>query len=337
MANDCHIFINLDAGGNHPCLFSRSSNTMMTIELPDSIIKVWNVQAVGNPIIAPNPDARVTDWQYNVCMYQGNWSIVRFLNGTVTIWDPFTWTCLHTLHNVGSWACCAGSPDGVHLAIGSDNTNIKIWNVHTNICVGTLLGQDELWFCKYASDGSLVAGVTAHSGIRIWDPNTGSCICGFGRDAPYTCDYAFSPRDATWFVTTDINGTVTSWNTRTGVCVKTLAESASRVYKCVFSPDGMYIAMASIDKTISIWHVYTNVRVHTIQLMYNPTCFDFSYDGSLLVTSSGYSASAHIWHIPSRLRNNVKLQLMIIAGYRHSRLWLPPELWDWVNSQWFFY
>lgn len=34
---------------------------------------------------------------------------------------------------------------------------------------------------------------------------------------------------------------------------------------------------------------------------------------------------------------SAKQLLMILAGYRRRHPWPPPELWDWINTQWFFY
>lgn len=323
----------------YACWFSRSSNAVLA-EMSDGTIEVWDAQTDGGISTGSTRTTVSSKWPYNVRLYRGNWSVVRFLDDTITIWDPFTWTRLHMLHNVDNKAHCAFSPDGVFMAIVSEDDTIRIWNVHTNMCVRTLPKHPDVWDCAYSSDGAMFV-VTSISGnisgnIEVWNPADGVCMYSLQSRTNDRVTCLFSPRDGNLLATVFDN--IQLWNVRTGVCLDTLGGRASTVYMRAFSLDGVYLATVSNDKTTRIWNVYTGACVHSIQTLYTPACCDFSFDGSLLVTTSHHSYTAHVYRLPSLLRNSVKLLLMIIVGrYRRGRLWLPIELWDWINTQWFFY
>src|ERR1035437_8099717 len=55
---------------------------------------------------------------------------------------------VHTLTGHTAWVrSVVYSPDGHHLASGSDDKTIKLWDVGTGTCLKTLTGHSALVFC----------------------------------------------------------------------------------------------------------------------------------------------------------------------------------------------
>lgn len=260
---------------------------------------------------------------------------------TMKIWDPFTGACDHTLSGVTGVTCCALSPDGRHVAIGSGDTSLSIWNVWSGVHVRTVRdckgGFWSWWRCAYSLDGSLLVATSWDKvkGAKVWNPDTGACICTLRDHAAYVYDCAFSPRDVTLLATTSGDMTVKLWNAQTGVCLGTLSEHISSVGKCAFSPDGVYLAI--INHTLSMWNVYTGVCVHIIQPGHTLAYAGTFPNDALLGRDKLRSCTVHVWYVPYHLQNNVKLLLMMLVGNRRWHMWLPSELWHWINTQWFFY
>ncbi len=326
------------------CTFSPSSELVSIVF--NNKIKVW--------------DSRTSDINHliDVGLHDGIGSIHSHSKpklakkhvgtNTVEILDTFTGSCIYTLR-MGRIITGALSPDSVHMAVMTDTDTDKwiyhldIWNVLTGTRVSTIHKYFKDWYhrdgayCCYSLDGLLlVESCCSDSIARVWNVADGACVCTLGGHGSRVCGAVFSPRDATLIATTSLDSSIKLWHARTRVCLDPLIGHASDVTKCVFSPDGGYLATISNDTTIKIWNVYTGTCVHTIHWR-GPmvSSCDFSFDGSMLVTSNYESAC--IWQLPSWLRNNVKLLLLIIVSNRHRRPWLPTELWDWMNEQWFFY
>lgn len=276
-------------------------------------------------------------------------NISDYIN-SVEIWDPSTGSCIYPLHmrNIITGAL---SPDGIHMAVLADRDTkytLDIWNVHTDTCVCTLYTFDRyegmpVWLrgsCCYSGNGLLLASCSDASNMAIvLNSDDGTCVCTLQGHDDVIYDLVFSPRDATLIATASQDRTVKLWHALTGVCLDTLDGFEDVVYKCVFSPDGMYLATISADNTPRIWDVYTGTCVHIIQASSGIGLCDFSFDGTLLVTARFGDSTVNIWQLPSRLRHNVKLLLLILTGNhrRNHHLWLSTELWDWMNTQWFFY
>lgn len=312
------------------CAWSRSSNVILTGS--SSTIKAWDSQTGLWLSTGVHPAGRIPYWR----AVHNQW-LTSFRDDTIVIFDPFTWTRILTLYNVSNVVSCSAlSPDRLRLAIEVGHNIIKIWSVRTGTFVRTLpQGHDVIIRnCVFSLDGSLLA-VTSTDGVtKVWSTGDGCAILNHGGQFVPSI---FSPCDNTLLATTSYDKAIKLWNARTGVCLGTLTGHTVRVTKCVFSPDGVYLAAPSMDMTIRIWEVYTGACVHLMQHECPVTWCDFSPDGSMMVGSSAQTNTACIWRLPSRLQHSVKLLLAILVGYRHCSWWLPPEMWDMINSQWFFY
>ncbi|KAG9075842.1 hypothetical protein FS749_012450, partial [Ceratobasidium sp. UAMH 11750] len=71
--------------------------------------------------------------------------------------------------------CVAFSPDGAHIAAGSDDATIHVWNVLTGQTVGAPFKghTGPIRSLAYSPDGKNIATSSTDGTIRIWDTHTG--------------------------------------------------------------------------------------------------------------------------------------------------------------------
>merc|ERR1719231_690948 len=88
----------------------------------------------------------------------------------VRIWDVVTGKVLHTLSgHTDQIDSVAYSPDGAHVASGSDDNTIRIWDAATGKCLHTLSGHKQMVnSVAYSKDGAHLASGSSDNTIRIW-------------------------------------------------------------------------------------------------------------------------------------------------------------------------
>ena len=177
--------------------------------------------------------------------------------------------------------CIAYSPDGKHIATGSDDNTTRIWDAAT--------GRELLKFKRDGIGGNSVAfspdskhiiladtkkeiGSTVIRGYTVWDIAT-------RKKASYLkggdWDVAYSPDGKRIYT----GGAV--WNAATGHRMLTLKGDASG--SAAFSPDGKHIIT---DGTV--WDAVTGQRTLTLRgLKEGINSVAFSPDGKRIVTGTG--------------------------------------------------
>jgi WD40 repeat protein len=80
---------------------------------------------------------------------------------------------------------CAFSPDGVLLAIASDDRTVRLWQVSNGIEYAMLTGHAS-WVdrCAFSPDETLLATASNDQTVRLWQVAHGRCHCALRLASP---------------------------------------------------------------------------------------------------------------------------------------------------------
>ncbi|MFN8386271.1 MAG: BMP family ABC transporter substrate-binding protein [Anaerolineales bacterium] len=193
------------------------------------------------------------------------------------------------------------SPDGKRILTSSFDGIPVIWDANTGQKLVEFVGHTaSARFVYFSPDGTRVISFGDDGTTRVWHAGTGEQLLelhGQGVDGTG----AFTP-DSKLIATT--GGTsytdIIIWDTETGEKRSTIVGHTAGVNHIEFSPDGLWIASSSSDRTVKIFDVATGREVVTLAGHTEPVIeVDFSPDGTKLATSST-DGTLRVWNIIRR-------------------------------------
>ncbi|CAE6468434.1 unnamed protein product, partial [Rhizoctonia solani] len=160
-----------------------------------------------------------------------------------------------------SWVnAIAYSPDGKHIATGSDN-EIDLWDAQTGSRLrGPLTGlPGTVLSIQFSPDSTRIAGSSTEYGrnITVWDVSDGKNLFGaLDGHSSWVRSVTYSP-DGTLIASGSSDTTIIIWDASTGkIFLGPLTGHSSHVFSVHFSPDSTHLVSGSYE-TIRIWDLQT--------------------------------------------------------------------------------
>ncbi len=177
-------------------------------------------------------------------------------------------------HSDGVWSV-AWSPDGRHIASGSQDHTVQVWDASTGATLFTYRGHSNgVNAVAWSPDGGRIASGAGDSGkgdytVQVWDASTGATLFTYRSHSDIVWAIAWSP-DGRRIASGSADKTVQVWDAVGGDSVATDGSQAytyrghsNWVNAVAWSPDGRRIASGSTDQTVQVWNATDGSQAFT--------------------------------------------------------------------------
>jgi len=289
--------------------FSPDGQRVVTASLDnDNTARIWDANT-GAPLTPPMRHGG--DLLSAAFSPDGRRVVTSSDDKTARVWDAATGQPVTPpLRHEDTVYPAAFSTDGRFVVTASQDKTARIWDATTGQPVTPALQHaGKVWWATFSPDGRLVATACEDHTARIWDAHTGAPVGPPLQHSEEVTYVAFSP-DGKRLVTASGEfilrilegfknrpGEARVWDVATGKPLTPPMPHSLSVFQAVFSPDGRYVATASLDQTARVWDAKTGKPV-TPPLPHNDlVCrVAFTPDGRHLATAS-FDNAARIWDI----------------------------------------
>jgi WD40 repeat protein len=255
-------------------------------------LRMWNLMAGGGPRVVNTAGPVAT----LACSLDSSTIVTGSREGVVEIWSAET----------GSQVAPAGlpltaadlSPDGRRL-VARQGERVELIDVVNGEVERTLAtGVSELDSLSFSPDGRLVAGFGGwgffRTSLRLWDAASERELPWPENNSGTVRTMAFSA-DSQFLAVAGDSRLVTVWHVPKQTVGYDLDDFTDRITALAFHPDGLHLAVASLDQKLILWDLkagkgqaLTPAGAVCHQLIFN-------HDGSLLAGAT--DERVLIWHL----------------------------------------
>jgi WD40 repeat protein len=175
----------------------------------------------------------------------------------IEIWDATTGQNIRSLrgHGWAIWALAfSPNPDSIRLASAGTDGTVRIWDVTADRDIVALQHTDGVRAVAFSRDGRLLASGGWDRTVKVWDAHTWKLLHDRPDSTGLVSSVAFHPQESNVLAWGSTDATVKVWNRVTReIC--TLRGHTSWVESVAFSPEGDWLASASLDGTVKLWQV----------------------------------------------------------------------------------
>jgi WD domain, G-beta repeat len=154
----------------------------------------------------------------------------------------------------GAWSI-ALAPDGVLLAVGTNNGGVLLWDLPTARVRWKPDTAAAVRSLAFSSDGRLLAAAEA-SRVQIWNVLTGMKVAVLKGHEKQVSSVAFAPRSGAehgTLLSGSQDGTVRVWDVNPARARSVFAWPLGAVRAVTFAPDGMTAAAGGENGNVVVW------------------------------------------------------------------------------------
>ena len=157
-------------------------------------------------------------------------------------------------YQAGAITSVAYSPDGPHLATGSQDHTVVTWDTDTykRVYIVYKGHTDAVTSVLWLPGSAYIASASADGTVQIWDATNGGQLVLYKKHTASVNAIAISP-DGSRLASASSDMTVQIWSTFDGSPIMTYQGHDKAVTSVAWSPDGNYIASGSEDTTVRVW------------------------------------------------------------------------------------
>ncbi len=112
--------------------------------------------------------------------------------------------------------CLAFSPDGRHIASGSNDGTVKVWDIESRRAILTLPGHSgAVASVAFSPEGKHIASASNDGTVKLWDTDGGREVLSLAAQSEGIVSVAFSP-DGRHVASSSSGGTVKLWGVEDG-------------------------------------------------------------------------------------------------------------------------
>ncbi|KAK6137240.1 hypothetical protein DH2020_029011 [Rehmannia glutinosa] len=221
----------------------------------------------------------VDDFYLNLLDWGSGNVIAIALGNSVYLWDASDGSISELLStdddDIGPVTSVKWAPDGKHLAVGFNNSDVQLWDSSPIRLLRTLRGGHQLrvvsldWndhiLTTGGMDGLIInndSNLLASGGgigdqcIKFWNTNTGACLNSVNTGSQ-VCALLWSTHERELLSAHGFNDNqLTLWKYPSMVKIVELFGHTSRVLSMTKSPDGHNVASIAGDETLRFWNVF---------------------------------------------------------------------------------
>ena len=182
----------------------------------------------------------------------------------IKLWDLASFSCIKTLqgheHTVSGVRFL---PSDDQLVSASRDKTIRVWALETGYCIQVVTGHTE-WVRRLAVSAHLIASCSSDHSVRVWgafDPSKVQLLADLRGHSHVVETVVFAPPSLTQLGSIKASDSQTVEEIEAG---ETAAgpSSSSTTIPALQTPS--FVASASRDRTIKIWHIKTGRCISTL-------------------------------------------------------------------------